>query len=131
MIYNMKSFIISKKTITANIMMYKYKTLKKHIKRLFLFTVLLAFSNEVFSQSVTGRVIDSDRLSLPFVNIMVINQKDSSFISGAVTDSLGCFVVKNAQSGDRLIKISSIGYKTIVLPIKTDNLGIITLYEDV
>ena len=127
----MKSFIISKKTITANIMMYKYKTLKKHIKRLFLFTVLLAFSNEVFSQSVTGRVIDSDRLSLPFVNIMVINQKDSSFISGAVTDSLGCFVVKNAQSGDRLIKISSIGYKTIVLPIKTDNLGIITLYEDV
>ncbi len=99
--------------------------------RLFLITVLLAFSNIVFSQSITGRVIDSDKLSLPFVDIMVINQKDSSFIAGAVTDSLGCFVVKGAKSGARLIKISSIGYKTIVLPIKTDNLGIITLYENV
>ena len=122
---------MTKNTNGGYIMRYRCENLKNNIIRAFLITVLLVFSNEVFSQSVIGRVVDTDNKPLPFVNIVVSNQKDSSFISGAVTDSLGCFIVKDAKGGDRLLKISSIGYKTILLPIKADDAGTIILYDDV
>lgn len=113
-------------------MRYICETLKKqYYMRLLLITVLLAFSNVIFSKSVKGRVVDMDNRPLSFVNIVISNQKDSSFIAGAVTDSLGYFNVKDTKDGDRLMKISSVGYKTILLPVKVDDMGTIKLYEDV
>ena len=116
-----------KKRQGVNVMRYRFRALKM----ILLVTVLLAFPNVIFSQSITGRVVDTDNRPLSFVDIVVSNQKDSSFIAGAVTDSMGCFNVKSTKGGDRLLKISSIGYKTILLPVKADDMGTITLYEDV
>ena len=62
---------------------------------------------------ITGIVIDSSTTSaLPFANITLHNNSDSTFITGVSTNAEGAFTISNVNDGDYYLKISFVGYNT-------------------
>ena len=79
---------------------------------------------------LSGKVIDDKKESLPYVTIRLL-EKDSIFIAGATTDSLGCFSFPKVNKGEYILALSSIGYTPKNFPIQVNkghvDIGIITL----
>ncbi len=62
---------------------------------------------------IKGVVIDSASASvLPFANITLHNNSDSSFITGVSTGTDGAFALSNVSEGNYYLKISFVGYDT-------------------
>jgi len=51
----------------------------------------LSFISASATPTVVGKVVNGQQQPLPFVNVMVLNPIDSSFVQGAVTDDNGQF----------------------------------------
>jgi outer membrane receptor protein involved in Fe transport len=63
------------------------------------------------SRSIVGTVLsESTKKPLEFVNVMVLNQSDSTLVTGAVTDNKGKYELINIPAGTHFIKYSMIGY---------------------
>ncbi|MBN2088653.1 TonB-dependent receptor [candidate division KSB1 bacterium] len=81
-------------------------------------TVLLNFSslfsqNSALSGSIQGKIVDLDtKEALPGANIVIINT-----VMGAASDLDGNYIIQNLPVGSYSLKISFIGYETV---IKTD-----------
>jgi hypothetical protein len=73
------------------------------------------------AQQISGKIID-EKTSIPleFVNIQVYNLPDSSFFSGAVTDTLGAFSIVLPKSLF-FVKFTSLNYKTVEKNKLVDN----------
>ena len=68
----------------------------------------------VFAQQleIGGRVCEAGaRQALEFANV-VLQQKDSTFITGTTTNAKGNFILKHVKPGDYLLAVSSLGYET-------------------
>lgn len=64
---------------------------------------------------VSGLITDAKTfLPVQYASIVVMNVKDSSFVKGEVTDSAGSFIIESLSSGNYYLKISFIGYETIL-----------------
>ncbi|HEX7356824.1 MAG TPA: carboxypeptidase-like regulatory domain-containing protein [Ignavibacteriaceae bacterium] len=62
---------------------------------------------------IKGVVVDSVSSSLlPYANITLHNNSDSTFITGASSGVDGEFVLNNLTDGDYYLKISFVGYNT-------------------
>ena len=83
---------------------------------LLLFLLMLGFSfvnAQNTKITLSGRVKDShSKLPLSFVNVGLKSVKDSSFISGTVTDDQGFFKLEELKSGTYLLIISFMGHHT-------------------
>ena len=103
---------------------------------LFTFLIYCSVLSTLSAQSVlTGKVVDEEKHDLPYVTVR-LHQKDSTFVTGSVTDSLGIFEIKDIAQGDYILKLSFIGYTSLDLPIHIEkdqeNISTITLpYENV
>ena len=63
--------------------------------------------------TISGIVKDKNsKANLPFVNVVLKTEKDSSFISGAVSNEEGRFSISKIKSGNYYLEVSYIGYKT-------------------
>ena len=113
-----------------------------NFKVLLSFAFTLALSQSVFSQSklvtLTGTLLDSvSQQSLPYVNIVLKNATDSSFVSGTVSNETGDFALENIKPASYLLTISYLDYKKVSREIyvgtSTDflRLGNIELAENV
>lgn len=83
------------------------------------------------SSKVTGRVKDtSTDECLEYVNVVILNPKDSSMVNGAITDSKGVFTL-DAKKGKYLLRLTFIGYKDSFRPLEVGNenidLGVVDL----
>ena len=69
-------------------------------------TSLLAFATAVSSmaQVITGRVVDEDNKPLDFVNVVLLNKNDSTFISGTITGENGSFIFEEAVNVPAFLK---------------------------
>lgn len=78
-----------------------------------------SFSQGRASRStVTGTVIDaSEKLPVIQATVQILSPKDSTMVTGNITDFDGNFSL-NAKSGKYLLKVSFIGYKSIYKPIE-------------
>jgi outer membrane receptor protein involved in Fe transport len=82
-----------------------------------LFSALILISVNLVAQnhsagSITGTVlIESTKKPLEFVNVVVLNQSDSTLVTGAVTDNKGKFEIDNVPIGTYFIKYSLLGYE--------------------
>ena len=78
--------------------------------------LLGGFTSEGFAQnrfSLRGKVLDSEtRTSLEFASVAMENTG-----RGCITDSEGCFVIKNIQKGTQRIVVSYLGYLNYKLEI--------------
>ena len=107
--------------------------MKKNIL-LILFLTVSVFS---FAQSrrISGTLIDKDTKEGVMQATVQLLKNDSSFVNGAISDEQGKFSVTAPQNGKYLLKVTSIGYKTLVRDVSiTDDknvaLGNITFSAD-
>jgi vitamin B12 transporter len=74
------------------------------------FVVICFFSSSVFAQvQLSGRVTDGKTL-LEGVSVVVLKSRDSTYVSGALTDSSGVFSVRGLNAGTYRFLFSMIGY---------------------
>ena len=103
-----------------------------------LFTMLSSITfAQVTSVTVSGIIKSkTDQISMPYVNVLVKNQKDGAFISGTITDDDGRFSIANISAGEYVLEISFIGFKSIQQPLFIGSLSkfldipVIELEED-
>ena len=94
----------------------------------------LLFCGGAFSANaqceLSGKVIDDKKESLPYVPVRLL-EKDSTFIVGVTTDSLGCFTFPKIDKGMYILGLSYIGYTPKNFPVHVnkeyEDIGIITL----
>ena len=78
------------------------------------------------AETFTGRVVDETQAPIPFANVVLLNSSDSAFVAGTTTDPDGRFSL-TGHAAKPLIKISYLGYQTLVLDAADSDLGIIAL----
>jgi outer membrane receptor protein involved in Fe transport len=100
----------------------------------FLFIIIfqcLVFSITKAQTNVTLSGIVKDKNSkanLPYVNVVLKTEKDSSFISGTVSNEEGRFSISKIKSGNYYLEVSFVGYKPTK---KTLFIGNLSEYLDI
>ena len=98
--------------------------------KVLLFTVVgFILPENLSAQSVSGKLIDENSQPLPYANVVLLSLPDSTFVSGTVSGEDGTFII-DAASENRIVKISSIGYKTVYKPVSMANIGVVQLVSD-
>lgn len=69
-----------------------------------------AYSN---AQSIRGRVIDNENNPIVGVNCVLMEQLDSTYITGTTTNLEGCFELKVNEDREYLLQLSFIGFEKI------------------
>ena len=71
---------------------------------------------------IMGMVVDANSEEvLQYVNVALLNPKDSSMVNGVITDERGFFVMNGIKNkGNYILKLSFIGYKDFFKNIKWD-----------
>ena len=101
--------------------------MKIRVLLVFLMTVNII----VNGQNTAGKVIDGKTLNpIEFANVVILNKNDSSFISGAVTDTEGRFMFPITSLVDNVLKISCMGYQDVFVAPLTSDIGDIKLNQD-
>lgn len=91
---------------------------------------MLGTMSPVFAQNkISGKVIDDKGEALAFANVVLLNRQDSAFVTGTVSGEDGNFIIDTPLKNG-IVKITSVGYKTICKDCASDNLGIICMSED-
>ena len=100
------------------------------MKKIFLTLFVLLFTLVANAQTFLGRVVDENSQPIAFANVVLLNQADSSFVSGAVTQDDGSFAI-GGKSDSAVMMVSSIGYVIKYLNVHAGNIGDIQLKTDV
>ncbi len=83
------------------------------MKKLFLTIIASLILLPAYSRyAVKGKIMDSENVVMPMVNVAFLNQSDSTLVSGAVSDSCGVYST-SLVGGDYIIRYSYLGYKTL------------------
>lgn len=94
----------------------------------FILILLMAFvaSTAVYGRQITGKVVGENDSPLDFVNVVLY--RDSTYITGTVTDQAGMFSIPADASGNLSARISFVGYETAEFPVPASGeLGTIRL----
>ena len=89
--------------------------------KIFFLTILLsAFLNvNSYAQkgcSVTGKIVDkSSNKPISYANVGLFSKEDSTLITGTISNDDGIFSIENIKSGKYQVKISFIGYQSIII----------------
>ena len=81
------------------------------------------------AQTVSGKLIDENSQPLPYANVVLLSLPDSAFVNGTISGEDGSFTLEST-SENQIVKISSIGYKTVCKPVSPANIGIVQLVSD-
>ncbi|MCH5178468.1 MAG: TonB-dependent receptor [Prevotellaceae bacterium] len=110
-----------------------------HFGKTFLCIVMLLVSISGWADSkwsISGKVADSEtKEPIPMAGVRIM-KPDSTYITGNATSEQGIFIVKPEKGGKMIVKITSIGYKTVYRDITLDKdhrtaaLGTILLEPD-
>lgn len=101
------------------------------MKEKVIFTTALCLSamTQMMAQNITGKVMNTKGEPLVFANVVLLNRTDSAFVKGAVSGEDGSFVIDSYCNGG-IIKVTSVGYKTVCKDCEGENVGIIKMEED-
>lgn len=81
------------------------------------------------AQTIAGKIINEKKEPVAYANIILLDQKDSTFIEGTTSDGNGDFSLNRGNSNKYLIKVSSIGYITQFVHYHNDTKLTIMLKE--
>ena len=101
------------------------------MKEKVIFTTVLCLSamTPMMAQNITGKVMNTKGEPLAFANVVLLNRTDSAFVKGIVSGEDGSFAINSSCNGG-IIKVTSVGYKTICKDCTGENVGIIKMEED-
>lgn len=95
----------------------------KYLLTLILQLLIFTISNAQTGVTVSGIIKDKNsKAVLPFVNVVLKTEKDSSFVIGTVTNEEGRFSISKVTSGNYFLEVSYIGYKTTKQSLFVGNL---------
>ena len=89
--------------------------------------MLVMSSIAAYCSDIKGKIINDKKEPVEFVNISALSIKDSSFVSGTATDSLGKFSMVVPDTLKYFLKISCVGYDTKYTTNSND--GVITIKQ--
>ncbi len=91
----------------------------------------VVMSGVTFAQTknVSGKVVDEEGRGLPFVNVVLLSLPDSSIVTGTMTDEQGLFEM-TTDLNRGVVQLSSLGYKTVHLPVGEVDGQVVHLAED-
>ncbi|MBU2939818.1 outer membrane beta-barrel protein [Lacinutrix sp. C3R15] len=75
--------------------------------------VFLILSNLLFGQSappIKGIVVNENKAPLEFVSVVLLKQKDSTYINYTITDAKGAFAILDAPKDSLMLQFSYLGY---------------------
>ena len=98
------------------------------IKKYVLMLSVLLLPAIIFSQAkkvtLSGQVKNkTSKAALAYVNVVLSQEKDSSFVAGVVTGEDGRFSIANVAQGDYLLTLSYASYQTVKLPVTVGRLS--------
>ena len=113
------------------------------MRKLILFlTTILAFTTFSNAQGQAGRgtikgklIDDATKETIQEANIRILNQKDSTYVTGKASESNGTFSIP-IRNGNYIVHISYIGYSDMFKDVSINNrnanadLGTLSLHED-
>nr|WP_225309401.1 outer membrane beta-barrel family protein [Larkinella humicola] len=74
--------------------------------------------------TVSGSVRNSrDKAALPYVNVVLKAEKDSSFLLGTITNEAGRFSIAEVNSGSYFLEYSYLGFQTRIQPVLVGTLS--------
>ena len=92
----------------------------------FIITALVLLSTVAKAQqTIRGWITDEQRLPIEYANVIALSVRDSSLVTGAVTDNAGKFLLTlPANSNQVFLRVSGIGYeqRNVFLPLIADTL---------
>lgn len=77
-----------------------------------------------------GTVIDKRNKSVEYVNIALLSTKDSTFITGGVSNEQGRFIIP-CNEPEVIMRMSCIGMKTLYRKVKTEYIGTVRMQPDI
>ena len=73
----------------------------------------------LLAQNYRGKVVDIHNHPISYANVILLERQDSTFVEGCISDLDGFFsMTPTLQIADGLLKISCIGYKTVIIETK-------------
>ena len=101
------------------------------MKRLVMTTAMcLSAASQLMAQNnIAGKVVDDKGEPLAYANVVLLNRQDSAFVKGTVSNEDGNFVI-DSSCNNGIIKVTSIGYKTVFQDCHGEETCIIQLSED-
>lgn len=119
------------------IKIYELFSMRKLVFFIFCLQASVLFA-QVKTVTLSGVVAEGNsKQKLPYVNVLVKAEKDSTFISGTVTDDGGRYKISGIAPGEYLIEYSFVGYSTRISPLLVGklseylDLGVTELQENV
>ena len=88
-------------------------------------TALVLFSTVVKAQqTIRGWITDEQRSPIEYANVIALSVRDSSLVTGAVTDKAGAFQLSVSADVLVFLRISGVGYerRNVSLPLAADTL---------
>jgi hypothetical protein len=86
--------------------------MKKVFVLLFAMCSLFAHAQGLY---MSGQLADQNNQPVPFANVILLRQADSSLVTGTTSDLDGNFKIENLQSGKFIIKVSYLGFQDVFL----------------
>lgn len=99
------------------------------MKRLFLLSLALFAITLVYAQElkITGTLVDRDTREGVMLATVQLLKADSTYITGVLSDDNGRFAVKAPAAGQYILKVSSVGYVTLMKNVKVSGKSTLAL----
>ncbi|MCH5684331.1 carboxypeptidase-like regulatory domain-containing protein [Niabella sp. W65] len=90
-----------------------------------IFVIAASVANaQVSSITISGMVKNKvDKSAIPYVNVVVKNEKDSAFVAGTITNDEGRFSVENIKPGNYRLEVSFTGFENKEQPLFVGSLS--------
>lgn len=99
------------------------------MKRMITFAILLTIGVTMNAQTLKGVVVDENNKPLEFVNIAILNTKDSAFVNGVISGLDGSFSIPDIKE-NQMLRFSIVGYKARYITSPNAALGNIQMLPD-
>jgi hypothetical protein len=96
------------------------------INKILIVLCLFLISARSQAQNIVGHVEDDTRAPIEFANIVLLSQKDSTYITGTVSDSAGKFTLPSGKNG--VLHITCMGYRPLYVQSREVLKGAIVMY---
>lgn len=94
------------------------------MKQFLISLLLLATASTAMAQrNITGTITDRDTHEAMEQTAVQLLRTDSSYVAGTVTNAEGAFKMQAPSNGKYIVKLSSVGYKTLFRNVTISNDG--------